>query len=441
MNKLILGLLCVVSFTLNVTAQVEPEKAFKKAKKAYSSYNLDPANNAASLPEAYEMISVAVTDEEVAAQFNTWQLKAQICNSIVTTESNEVLNGTKKEMAVGTVEKAMEAYDATEMAVKTALKKFQKTATKTLWRETGTTMSNMYVFYVQQDMYAEAFPYANNLISVHDKLAEMDEIYFEDELALQDQMYAAAFCGNRAGSADAKGLYKRLIDLGSEKAAVYSDYFSILVAEGDEEAALAVLDDAKKKFPEKQEILYAEINYFLQNDRYEELVDKLKEAISREPNNKTLYSTLGSVYEQIYNAKVTEAGEENEETIMLFDSAKEYYAGAIEKDATFTDAIYALGALYYNKAAALNEKMRNLGTSKEENMLYDKYKAEMDQLFDTSLPYFQDVEKIDPNDRNSLIALKEIYAKSGDLNMSKEFKTRLETIDAGGKNESSYFNN
>ena len=214
MNKLILGLLCVVSFTLNVTAQVEPEKAFKKAKKAYSSYNLDPANNAASLPEAYEMISVAVTSEEVAAQFNTWQLKAQICNSIVTTESNEVLNGTKKEMAVGTVEKAMEAYDATEMAVKTALKKFQKTATKTLWRETGTTMSNMYVFYVQQDMYAEAFPYANNLISVHDKLAEMGEIYFEDELAFQDQMYAAAFCGNRAGSADAKGLYKRLIDLG-----------------------------------------------------------------------------------------------------------------------------------------------------------------------------------------------------------------------------------
>ena len=85
--------------------------------------------------------------------------------------------------------------------------------------------------------------------------------------------------------------------------------------------------------------------------------------------------------------------------------------------------------------------MRNLGTSKADFELYDKLKAEMDDLFNKSLPYFQEVERIDANDRNSLIALKEIYAKQGNLDMSVEFKNRIQTIDEGGSNESSYFGN
>jgi hypothetical protein len=40
-----------------------------------------------------------------------------------------------------------------------------------------------------------------------------------------------------------------------------------------------------------------------------------------------------------------------------------------------------------------------------------------------------------------LIALKEIFAKSGDLEMSTEFKNRLNVVDGGGQNESSYFKN
>jgi hypothetical protein len=40
---------------------------------------------------------------------------------------------------------------------------------------------------------------------------------------------------------------------------------------------------------------------------------------------------------------------------------------------------------------------------------------------------------------NTLIALKEIYAKKDQLDLSKEFKTRLELVQGGGKNEKSYF--
>lgn len=40
-----------------------------------------------------------------------------------------------------------------------------------------------------------------------------------------------------------------------------------------------------------------------------------------------------------------------------------------------------------------------------------------------------------------LIALKEIYAKKDQLDLSKEFKTRLELVQGGGKNDKSYFPN
>ena len=37
------------------------------------------------------------------------------------------------------------------------------------------------------------------------------------------------------------------------------------------------------------------------------------------------------------------------------------------------------------------------------------------------------------------IALKEIFARKNDLEKTKEFKARLETVDGGGKNKESFF--
>ena len=66
-------------------------------------------------------------------------------------------------------------------------------------------------------------------------------------------------------------------------------------------------------------------------------------------------------------------------------------------------------------------------------------KQEVEELFSEALPYFKKVEKLDPNDRNTLIALKEIFARNNDFDTSNEFKMRLEKIEAGETIEKSYF--
>ena len=442
MNKLIFSLLGLMVCTLSLNAQIEPSKAFKKAKKAYSTYLYDSANNEASLTEAKDLMGIAMESEEVKADFMAWELQTQICNSLIQADFGKYQAGLIENMSSEADDYSALAMESALEAKALALKKFQISAMESLWAETGNAASSMYSYYITRDDYPGAFPHAYSLIVIQDELLGLGGTYFQVEQDFEDQMFAAAFCGNRAAAPETKGLYERLIEMGSENAAVYSDYFAILIAEGDEAAALEVLDNAKKRFPDKKEILYAEINYFLQTNRYEELVDKLKLAIEQEPENKSLYSTLGLVYEQIYKSKLAaNEGKEDENTLMMFDNAAKYFTLATEKDPLFTDAIYGLGALYYNKAAQISEVMRGLGTSKEDFELYDKLKIEMDGLFEQSLPYFKEVESIDANDRNTLIALKEIFAKSGDLEMSTEFKNRLNVVDGGGQNESSYFKN
>ncbi|MFK8164460.1 MAG: hypothetical protein AB8H12_18590, partial [Lewinella sp.] len=56
-----------------------------------------------------------------------------------------------------------------------------------------------------------------------------------------------------------------------------------------------------------------------------------------------------------------------------------------------------------------------------------------------ALPYFQKAEMTDPNDLNTLIALKEMAARSDQYEVSNEFKARIETIQRGGKVEKSYY--
>jgi hypothetical protein len=71
---------------------------------------------------------------------------------------------------------------------------------------------------------------------------------------------------------------------------------------------------------------------------------------------------------------------------------------------------------------------------------YDALIKESNTLMDTSLPYFKRSESINPNDINTLIALKEIFARMNNFDMVKEFTARFDNVQNGGKNETSYFN-
>jgi tetratricopeptide (TPR) repeat protein len=149
---------------------------------------------------------------------------------------------------------------------------------------------------------------------------------------------------------------------------------------------------------------------------------------------------MGNVYDNLHQ-KITKDGGDPAESDNFFNKSLSFFNKAIELDPKNVEALYSIGALYYNKAALTSQKMNALNEdySKEGLKKFNDLKAQVFKQFDESLPFFQRAEALNPNDTNTLIALKEIYAKKDQLDLSKEFKSRLEIVQGGGKNEKSYF--
>jgi hypothetical protein len=231
-------------------------------------------------------------------------------------------------------------------------------------------------------------------------------------------------------------IYQKLLDAKKDSAFVYAGLYKLKL-KADREGALKILQQGRLKYPMDNSMLFNEINHYLTDGKLNELIVKLKEGIEKEPKNTSLVFTLGNVYDNLSQQEKDPAKQEE-----LQKEAMVYYAKTLEMDSKNVDAIYSIGASFYNKAAKFSAEMKKLGDlppNKENDKKYNAKEKEMIAEFDKALPFFKKAESLNPNDKNTLIALKEIFAKKNDLPMSKEFKTRFDTVDGGGKNAASYF--
>ena len=159
----------------------------------------------------------------------------------------------------------------------------------------------------------------------------------------------------------------------------------------------------------------------------ESLISKLEKAAQLDPNNVSIYVTLGQIYDKLYQDNAAKDPAKAEED---FNKAMSYYNQAVTRDPKSFDAIYSIGALWYNKAAAYSIELNELsndytpaGTKK-----YDAKKAQMDETFVKALPFFQQAEELNPKDVNTLIALKEIYARQDKFDLVETYKKKLEAL-------------
>ena len=60
---------------------------------------------------------------------------------------------------------------------------------------------------------------------------------------------------------------------------------------------------------------------------------------------------------------------------------------------------------------------------------YEAKKAQMDEAFNKSLPFFIQAEQLMPDDTNTLLALKEIYARQEKYDLVEQYKQKLEKAD------------
>jgi len=414
---------------------------YKDAKKAYNTFLLDAFNNKPKLKEAKEAIDKAMGAAENQAILDAWLTKGKIYNEIAAQVLQIKSTGLGKLEELPQAEApAIEAYTAYAKALPMVTKKFETKDILTGLQAVQGNLDNFGRMAFEEQKYKLAYENFQLLLASHEELKKnVQKSILDTEEAYNYALFLTATAALLAEKNDvAKPLLEKLYQAKYDKAAIYESLYTLNAAT-DINAAYTYLDEGRKRYPEEISLLFADINHHLKLGKLDILIEKLKAAIAQEPNNVSLYTVLGSVYDNLYQ-KAETAGDKAKGD-EYFNAALDYYNQAIAKDAKNVDAVYSIGALYYNKAAVTTQKMNTLENdySKEGLKKYKEMKEEVFAQFEKALPFFKRAESLDPNDTNTLIALKEIHAKKNELEASKEFKRRLEVIQGGGKNEKPYY--
>lgn len=431
MKKLLLVLLGMTIAFGSMNAQ-DQKSNFKKAKKLLSNYFFNPTENANDLFDAGDLINKALSDETIASNRKAWLTKAKIFNEIANADvKKKILDGS---YMLKYPNAAIEAYDAVVKVMELAEKSRHKKAALKVLMETENSLNNIAAYQFQDKKYAEAFDnFMRTCKAYHmfkDNEKEADSRLSDPKVRKEQKLYAgyAAYYGGKKDKAE--HFFEELVSAGTDQPFVYEALYNINLEKGEKEVALKYLSDGRAKFGDDTGLLFAEINYYIKEGKLTELTDKLKKAIELDSNNVTVYTTLGSVYDQLHT-KAFEAGDEAK-TKEYFDLAHKYFEKATVKDPDNFDALYSLGALYYNSAANYTKEINKLANdfSDAGTKKYDALKAQMLDEFGKALPYFEKAYSKNNNDLGVLQALSEIYARKDMLVKAKEYREKLNAAKA-----------
>lgn len=423
--KNLLILISTFLFTGLVMAQ-DPAKDIKKASRLLATYHLDPSSGEDELSEAISLAHSAVEDPVVKMDPTAWQTYGEVYMAAVNrdVQSNVLDNSAPIEYPSAPAK----AYQGFKMAAELADKSYQK---KDAMKALSEGLQNIYYLgsaLYQAGNYKGAYEAFQATYQGYNLLKANNEptTFSPDEHP--KSLYYSGVCAQQAGLMDeAKMVYRQLVDAGSNEPGVYEALFNMYLKDDPAEAE-KILAIAREKFPNDIGILYAEINYYLAKGEMESLISKLEKARELEPDNVSIYVTLGQIYDKQYQEGSTTDPLKAEEN---FNKAMSYYQQALERDPKNFDALYSIGALWYNKAAAYSKELNDLSSdiSAEGNRKYEAKKAQMDEAFTKALPLFLQAEAIMPADYNTLIALKEIYARQDQLELAEQYKQKIESLD------------
>jgi tetratricopeptide (TPR) repeat protein len=445
MNKMILGMLALVLVAVSVQAQHADANA---AAKALTAYNLDPSASKEKLKEAVAAILPDPTGEDEADP-KFYILKGEILNTL----ASQIV--AVKQTGLGSLEDlpqvdgvAFKAFRALSTAVEKHAgainpPNYLQDALKGIQESQGLLFTfGIYAFEAQD--YRSAYLNFSSTLACHEILEkEGQKSSLDDAYAMKDQKFItglAALSNNMAEAA--KPLFEDLYQANYDNAVVYEALYTINANYGDAdmEGAYRYLKAGREKYPEEASLLFAEINHFLKLNRLDELTDKLKMAINSEPDNLPLYITLGGVYDNLYQREF--AAGNSDKASNYFEQAFNYYDQALKKNPNNFDALFSIGSLYYNLAAIMTSELTEMSDDFSRAGI-EKYKAreaEVFAAFDKALPYFQKAERLNPNDINTLIALKGIYARKNKPETSNALEQRLENLRNGRINVTTFFN-
>ncbi len=230
---------------------------------------------------------------------------------------------------------------------------------------------------------------------------------------------SAAELGQNYGKA--KQSLEKLIAMDYPEPSIYSSIGNICYNQDkDVNKALEYFAMGRQKYPDNLNILLNETNIYLKENQTEKALENLKLAAKIDETNPTVFFAIGAKYNEIADDTLRPA----EMREGAFMNAADAYKKSVELKPDYFDPNYNMGALYVNKAAALIDIANKLPLSEQKE--YDRLKKEADEYLSNSLPYLERAQELQPNDKSTLISLKEIYTRLNMLDKLKVINAKLE---------------
>ena len=151
--------------------------------------------------------------------------------------------------------------------------------------------------------------------------------------------------------------------------------------------AIQLLREGKTALAEDTDILNILLQAYVQSNRIEEAVTEYEAVTKKNPNNKVNHYILGVLYR----------------SASKYDAAIAEFQKAYEIDPTYSDAVFDLGATYYNWGVEI------LKTSDEKGEATEAHK----EKFKMALPYLEKVSEEKKDDPQVWETLGTIYAQLG----------------------------
>ncbi|MEL6986778.1 MAG: hypothetical protein AAGK97_03020, partial [Bacteroidota bacterium] len=329
MKKLILSLFTLLLLVGSTTAQDDPVKMVKQAKKLLNAFNLDQSKGD-KLSEAKGIIDKVLMTDAMTSNPMANQLQGEIYSAMMTEQAKQKIldpNFKFTDLTLG-----ITAVNALKSALNGAEKKSGKKDALNTMIEVASSLNQFGLDAFNGKDYMNAFKNFKAVLDVQDLLKAngMKPTLTEGE-QMNDQMYLTGFSALNAGDIKAATPYfETLVSNGFEDPKVYESLYKIKADQGNKEEALAMLNKGREKYPDDTGLLFTEINHYLQAGEMDALLGKLTTAMEKEPDNVTVITTLGNVHDNLYQRETAAGNIEKAEG--HFADALKFYNIASDKD-------------------------------------------------------------------------------------------------------------
>ena len=346
-----------------------------------------------NLDKAMENIEPTITDASTMSDAKTWFYRGNIYLQIHMSEKPEF-----KALDKDALNKAYESYQKT-LELDTRKDYYTEVIQNLFIISEQFYNEGVVAFTKDPPDFTKAYALFMNSVEVNESFGNVDTL----------AMFNAALSAeNGKDFANAKKYYAKVKEMGYPNPLIYNSLAAIEMEMGDTTAAIAVINEGRKKYPENFNILITETNIFLSTKENDKAMANLEEAIVTDPENPTIHYAVGVNYAIMGNVK----------------DAERSYLKAVELRSDYFEANYNLGALYVNQAAMLIDSANKLPLSQIKE--YDELKLQADKILEKSLPYLETASELDPSDTNTLLSLKEIYTRLQKYDKLKEINAKLE---------------